>query len=369
MDPLTATISADPLGVLVAFGAGILSFVSPCVLPLVPGYVSMVSGLSAAELSATRAQAPSRGRATSAPPDLGAVASPSASAGPTTIPPANTPTTPTTTTTSAATTAPFAPAARIALADPGAPVALADPEAPVALADPRAPSPASPASPASPPPVAVTMRPVLRGIGLFIAGFTIVFVALGAAASGIGRLLVSHKETLTHVSGFVVIVLGLVLLLGALPAGFWSRVGAGPRGVLTRMTGQRRFDVRPSTLGTWAAPVMGMAFAFAWTPCIGPVLAVVLGLAEHNGSLAGGVLLLFAYSLGLAVPFLLAGLAFGRLTSAIARARRGLWLVEAVGGTVLVVFGVLLVTDHLGWISTQFTTLLDHIGLKRLSTS
>jgi cytochrome c-type biogenesis protein len=210
---------------------------------------------------------------------------------------------------------------------------------------------------------------MLRGIGLFIAGFTVVFVGLGAAASGIGRLLVSHKETLTHVSGFAVILLGLVLLLGAVPAGFWARIGARPLVVLTRITGERRFDVRPSTLGTWAAPVMGMAFAFAWTPCIGPVLAVVLGLAEHNGSLAGGVLLLFAYSLGLAVPFLLAGLAFGRLTSVIARARRGLWLVEAVGGAVLVVFGVLLVTDHLGWISTQFTTLLDHIGLRRLSTS
>jgi cytochrome c-type biogenesis protein len=213
------------------------------------------------------------------------------------------------------------------------------------------------------------MRPMLRGIGLFIAGFTVVFVALGAAASGIGRLLVSHKETLTHVSGFVVILLGLVLLLGTVPAGFWARIGAGPLGVLTRISGERRFQVRPSTLGTWAAPVMGMAFAFAWTPCIGPVLAVVLGLAEHNGSLAGGVLLLFAYSLGLAVPFLLAGLAFGRLTTAIARARRGLWLVEAIGGAVLVVFGILLVTDQLGWISTQFGSLLDHIGLRRLSTS
>jgi cytochrome c-type biogenesis protein len=353
MDALTATISADPLGVLVAFGAGILSFVSPCVLPLVPGYVSMVSGLSAAELTATRALAPSGGIATPAPiaPDL--VGSPVASADPAThgasVDPA-THGTSVATVASIATVPPIAAAPSVALAP--------------------APSPSPDPSPSPPsPPVAVTMRPVLRGIGLFIAGFTVVFVALGAAASGIGRLLVSHKETLTHVSGFVVIVLGLVLLLGALPAGFWARVGAGPRGALTRLTGERRFDVRPSTLGTWAAPVMGMAFAFAWTPCIGPVLAVVLGLAEHNGSLAGGVLLLFAYSLGLAVPFLLAGLAFGRLTSVIARARRGLWLVEAVGGTVLLVFGVLLVTDHLGWISTQFTTLLDHIGLKRLSTS
>ena len=330
MDPLTATVAADPLGVLVAFGAGILSFVSPCVLPLVPGYVSMVSGLSAAELTATKRMTPSGGAATSTPPAPGAVGSPVATAPPTAGP----------------------ATARASLAT-APPIATA---APPASAEPPVPAP-------------VSMRPMLRGIGLFIAGFTVVFVALGAAASGIGRLLVSHKETLTHVSGFVVILLGLILLLGAVPAGFWARVGAGPRGALTRISGQRRFDVRPSTLGTWAAPVMGMAFAFAWTPCIGPVLAVVLGLAEHNGSLAGGVLLLFAYSLGLAVPFLLAGLAFGRLTSVIARARRGLWLVEAVGGTVLIVFGILLVTDHLGWISTQFTTLLDHIGLKRLSTS
>jgi cytochrome c-type biogenesis protein len=280
VDPLVATIAPDPLGVLVAFGAGILSFLSPCVLPLVPGYVSMVSGLSAAELTATRVAVAGGG------------------------------------------TAP-----------------------------------------------AITMRPMLRGIGLFIAGFTLVFVALGAAASGIGHLLVSHKETLTHVSGFVVIGLGIVLLLGTVPSRVWAHIGAGPLGVLTRVTGERRFDVRPSTLGTWAAPVMGMAFAFAWTPCIGPVLAVVLGLAEHNGSLAGGVVLLFAYSLGLAVPFVVAGLAFGRLTSAIARARRGLWIVEVVGGAVLVVFGILLVTDQLGWISSQFSSLLNHIGLGRLSTS
>ena len=328
MDPLTATIAPDPLGVLVAFGAGILSFLSPCVLPLVPGYVCMVSGLSAAELTASRGMAPA--------PDPDPAAAP-AEPGPS--------------------------------ESPAASVASGMAASSVATLAPAAAAPAASTTPPAPPPNDVTMRPILRGIGLFIAGFTVVFVALGAAASGIGRLLVSHKETLTHVSGFVVILLGLVLLLGAVPSGFWARVGAGPLGVLTRITGERRFDVRPSTLGTWAAPVMGMAFAFAWTPCIGPVLAVVLGLAEHNGSLAGGVLLLFAYSLGLAVPFVVAGLAFGRLTSTIARARRGLWIVEVVGGTVLVVFGILIVTDHLGWISTQFTTLLDHIGLHRLSTS
>jgi cytochrome c-type biogenesis protein len=345
MDPLTltASIAPDPLGVLVAFGAGILSFLSPCVLPLVPGYVSMVSGLSAAELTATRATTATSGmipsgEPTSAPAAPGVVGSPVTFSGPGT---------------------------------PGGSVALVTaPPIATAAAPPVATATAPPVATAPPSrPPAETVRPMLRGIGLFIAGFTVVFVALGAAASGIGRLLVSHKETLTHVSGFVVILLGLVLLLGTVPAGFWARIGAGPLGVLTRITGERRFQVRPSTLGTWAAPVMGMAFAFAWTPCIGPVLAVVLGLAEHNGSLAGGVLLLFAYSLGLAVPFLLAGLAFGRLTTAIARARRGLWLVEVIGGTVLVVFGILLVTDQLGWISTQFSGLLDHVGLRRLSTS
>ena len=83
--------------------------------------------------------------------------------------------------------------------------------------------------------------------------------------------------------------------------------GPAPSAWCHAVTGERRFDVRPSRLGAWAAPLMGMAFAFAWTPCIGPILGVVLGLAAHNGTLPGGVLLLFAYSLGLAVPFVLVG--------------------------------------------------------------
>ena len=124
------------------------------------------------------------------------------------------------------------------------------------------------------------------------------------------------------------------------------------------------FEERPRN-----APLMGMAFAFAWTPCIGPILGVVLGLAAHNGTLPGGVLLLFAYSLGLAVPFVLVGLAFGRLTTALTRARHWLWAVELVAGLVLVVFGVLLLTDNVSWLSSQLSNLLDHLGLSRLSKS
>ncbi len=212
-------------------------------------------------------------------------------------------------------------------------------------------------------------RTMLTGIGLFVAGFTIVFVALGAAASGIGRLLDSHEIPLAHLSGAIIILLGFILLLGALPGEWWSHLSAGPLSFVTRLNGQRRFDVRPSQLGAWAAPVMGMAFAFAWTPCIGPVLGVVLGLAAHNGSLAGGVILLFAYSLGLGVPFLITGLAFGRLTVMFARAHRTLSIIEIVAALILMVFGVLLLTDNVSWVSVQFSNLLNHLGLGRLSKS
>jgi cytochrome c-type biogenesis protein len=214
-----------------------------------------------------------------------------------------------------------------------------------------------------------TMRPMLRGIGLFIAGFTIVFVALGAVASGIGQFLHAHNVALTQVSGFVIVLLGVLLLLGALPARVWSHVGARPLRVLTILNSERRFDVRPSTLGTWAAPVMGMAFAFAWTPCLGPVLAPVLSLAANRGSLTQGVVLLAVYSLGLGLPFVATGLAFGRLTTVFARAKRRLWIVEVVAGVVLVGFGIILLTDHLGWVSGQFTRLMNDVGLGRLSRS
>ncbi len=274
---MPAAISADPLGVLVAFGAGILSFLSPCVLPLVPGYLSMVSGLSAAELTA-------------------------AGAGGTTT-------------------------------------------------------------------AAATRRPMLRGIGLFVGGFTVVFVALGATASGLGRLLKAHQLVLSHVSGGIIVTLGAVLIIGALPGHVWARIGAGPLALVTRVTGERRFDVRPSTLGIWAAPVMGMAFAFAWTPCIGPVLGAVLNLAAVNGTLAGGVLLLFAYSLGLAVPFVVSGFAFGRLTIGLTRARAYLWAIELGAGVVLVAFGILLLTNNVSSLADHMRSWMTDIGLGRLSTS
>jgi cytochrome c-type biogenesis protein len=99
------------------------------------------------------------------------------------------------------------------------------------------------------------------------------------------------------------------------------------------------------------------------------VLGVVLGLASRTGTLTGGVVLLFAYSLGLAVPFVLVGLLFGRLTGWLGRARHWLWAVELVAGLLLIGFGLLLLTDNVGWVSNHISNLLDDVGLGRLSTS
>jgi cytochrome c-type biogenesis protein len=250
-----ATISADPLGLLVAFGAGMLSFLSPCVLPLVPGYVSMVSGLSAAEIEAGETR---------------------------------------------------------------------------------------------------DLAPLLRGVLGFVAGFTIVFTALGAAASSLGHLLLGHQR------GFDIAAGALIVLFGVWLAGV---------GTPARFLREHRFHPRPSRLGVWAPPVLGMAFAFGWTPCVGPVLGGVLGLAAARATLGSGVALLVTYSLGLGVPFLATGLAFGRLTSVFARVRRRLWLVDLVSGVALVAFGLLLLTDNLHWLSSWAAGLLRAIGLGRLTVS
>jgi cytochrome c-type biogenesis protein len=312
-----ASIHADPLGLLVAFGAGMLSFLSPCVLPLVPAYLSMVSGLSAAELSA-----------------LGGPVAPA--------------------------TAPSLSSAPVAVAVGVVGVTDAAGNAGVAT------EPAgAPGDMASEPrgPTVVDLRKerqrLLRGILAFIAGFTVVFTILGASASAIGHLLLTHQQSLQWASGLLIVLFGAVLV--AMAAG-WTLPAA--------LSGERRFVVRPSLLGAWAPPIMGMAFAFAWTPCIGPVLGSVLALAAGTGgSATGGVALLLAYSLGLGVPFLLAGLAFGRMTDALARVRSRLRLVDLIGGAVLIAFGLLLLTGNVHVVSSTISNWLHDLHLDRLATS
>jgi cytochrome c-type biogenesis protein len=200
---------------------------------------------------------------------------------------------------------------------------------------------------------------LLRGILLFIAGFTVVFTILGASASAVGHAFHTHLPELTRVSGFLIVAFGLILVAMA----------SGIR-LPNAVTGERRFLIRPSLLGAWAPPVMGAAFAFAWTPCIGPILASVLTLAAGTGgTTTGGIALLLAYSLGLGVPFLLFGLAFGRMTDLLARFRGRLRLVDLVGGAVLIAFGILLVTGNVDVISVHISNWLHDLHLGRLATS
>jgi cytochrome c-type biogenesis protein len=313
-----AAIHADPLGLLVAFGAGMLSFLSPCVLPLVPAYLSMVSGLTAAELTALGGDTPP----TAAP--VGVAGAGAAEGG----------------------------AERVAdgagSTDGAVAVAVDGAEA-------------SPSAPVGPD--AATLRiqrsRLLRGILAFIAGFTVVFTILGASASSVGRLFLTHQHALEVVSGVLIVIFGAVLV--AMAAGVTLPMA---------LAGERRFLVRPSVLGAWAPPVMGMAFAFAWTPCIGPVLGSVLALAAGTGgSATGGIALLLAYSLGLGVPFLLSGLAFGRMTDLLARVKGRLRIVDLVGGIILIVFGLLLLTWNVDVLSAHISTWLRDLHLNRLSTS
>lgn len=242
-------------GLVAAFAAGMFSFLSPCVLPLVPGYLSMMSGVGATDLAV----------ATKTHTGL-----------------------------------------------------------------------------------------LLRSTLLFVGGFTVVFAALGATATAVGSLLNRHQQLLNQLSGGLIIVFGLFL------AGVVS-----PR----FMQQERRFHVSPSSLGSFGAPVMGMAFAFGWTPCIGPVLGPILTLAGDQGTVARGTSLLVVYSLGLGIPFVVSGLAFGRLAGTFAWVKRHYRVINTVAGLLLVVFGVLLVTNRVFRISSAIQRFLSRIGLERLTTS
>jgi cytochrome c-type biogenesis protein len=300
------TLHADPLGLLVAFGAGMLSFLSPCVLPLVPAYLSMVSGLTAAELSV-----------------LGSSPAPAHEPVPLTV-------------------------GGGTVSDPTAHYMAATADAA-----------AEPAAGPGPGELRRQRTRLIRGILAFIGGFTVVFTILGASASSIGRLFLTHQHVLELVSGILIVLFGAVLVAMAV-------------GVTLPMalSGEKRFIVRPSVLGAWAPPVMGVAFAFAWTPCVGPVLGSVLALAAGTGgSATGGIALLLAYSLGLGVPFLLFGLAFGRMTDLLAKVKGRLRIVDLVGGVILIVFGLVLLTHNVDVLSAHISTWLRYLHLNRLSSS
>lgn len=228
------------LGLFVAFAAGLLSFLSPCVLPLVPSYVGFLTGMSLSEMGGRR---------------------------------------------------------RVALGH--------------AL--------------------------------LFVLGFSLVFVLLGASATALGRALNYYQLWLQRIGGLLVIGFGLVCL-GVIKVGLLSQ--------------ERRVQVDQKPVGYLGSALVGMAFGAGWTPCIGPVLGAILGLAATAHDLTRGMLLLAAYSAGLAVPFLIAAVALDAFLDWFQRFRRYLPWVMRVSGVLLIFVGVLMVTGEFtrlaGWLQ-QFT--------------
>jgi cytochrome c-type biogenesis protein len=173
---------------------------------------------------------------------------------------------------------------------------------------------------------------------LFVAGFSTVFVALGASASAIGALIHYYSNELAIVAGVAIIVMGLHFL-GLTPIGFLYR--------------QARIGVR-KPVGLWGAYVMGLAFALGWTPCIGPILAAILAIAASKATVAKGAGLLALYSLGLGLPFIIAALAVEPFAAFLARFRAHLAHVERVMGGLLVLTGI----AFLAGFFTQLNSLL-----------
>ena len=245
-------MTSESVTLLTAFGGGVVSFLAPCVLPLVPGYLSFITGLSRSEIAEG-----AEGTARVLVPSL-----------------------------------------------------------------------------------------------LFTAGFTSVFVLLGAAAgfasSTLGPALGQYDGVLEIAAGAVVVLMGL-FVLGVIRAPW--------------LQGEARFDMAKSRrFGRAASFVMGLAFGFGWTPCVGPILAVILGVAAATGDVARAALLLLAYSAGLAVPFLLTALFFGKLTGTLAWFNRHSVAINRVAGATLVIFGVLIATGQLGELSSMLIRLMPFLG-------
>jgi cytochrome c-type biogenesis protein len=234
--------------VLAAFAVGFVSFISPCVLPLVPGYLSAVSGVSLTEIRE---------------------------------------------------------------------------------GDRR------------------TGRILLPALA-FCLSFTIVFVALGMTATSLGSVLADGRGTLDKVAGGVIIALGVFFVLTPF---------------VDRLNREWRPEALISRAGSGGPLVAGAAFAFAWTPCVGPTLGSILTAASVSDTVAkGGILLLF-YSLGLAVPFLLTAVAFTRATTAFRWLRDRYLIVTAISGAVLIAMGILLFTGELTQLNIEAQQALDSVGL------
>jgi cytochrome c-type biogenesis protein len=216
------------LGIVIAFTAGLLSFLSPCVLPLIPSYVTFITGLSLEDVQKSR-------------------------------------------------------------------------------------------------------RAALIHSLLFVLGFTLIFLAFGAAATALGQLLLSQRDWITRIGGALIIVFGLYML-GVFNISLFAR--------------ERRVHIADKPVGYLGTLLVGIAFGAGWTPCIGPVLGSILTYAASSADLARGMWLLLAYSLGLAVPFLLSAIAVERFLDIFARMKRQMVWITRTSGVLMIAIGILMVTNY-----------------------
>jgi cytochrome c-type biogenesis protein len=205
--------------------------------------------------------------------------------------------------------------------------------------------------------IGVTPNDLKEGVGarrvlvpslLFIASFSTIFILLGLSATVIGSTLRDHKQLLEHVGGVVIIVLGVVFL-------------ASP---FVRLLNREWHSERLLRLAGRGGPlVAGAAFAIAWTPCTSVTLGAILTQAAVSGSAAHGALLLAVYSAGLAIPFLLIALAFERMTDALSVVKRHFPMIIAIGGAVMILLGVLIITGEFTVLNSKANELTNTLGL------
>ncbi len=189
-------------------------------------------------------------------------------------------------------------------------------------------------------------RDTVIAAALFVLGFATVFVSLGASASAIGSLIRTYSGPLATVAGVLIIIMGLHFL--------------GLTRIAFLMREKRAEMAKP--VGLWGAYVMGLAFAFGWTPCIGPILAAILAVAASQATVAKGASLLAVYSLGLGIPFLLAAFAIEPFAAFLARFKRHLHRVEQAMGALLILTGVAFLTGSIGTMSVWLLETFPALG-------
>ncbi len=189
-------------------------------------------------------------------------------------------------------------------------------------------------------------RETVLAAALFVLGFSTVFVALGASASVIGSLIRAYSGPLSTIAGIVIIVMGLHFL------------GITPIALLHR---QKRLEVA-KPVGLWGAYVIGLAFAFGWTPCIGPILAAILAVAASEQTVAKGAGLLAVYSLGLGIPFMIAAFAIEPFAAFLARFKNYLHRVEQAMGALLVLTGIAFLTGSINQMSVWLLEAFPALG-------